>query len=276
MLHDNDNELPRTRAEAKAKGLKRYHTGQPCKYGHVADRLVSNHSCVECQRLRRIEWERNNPEHIAAYRKKMYAENKDDVLANWSAWYSDNRKDQLVKKRARYQKNRDKELAYAKRYRAKNRDRILDANKKWKEQNPEKVKSDWDAWYAANGKTWGAARRAVPRNKIDSAISRGIHESIGDKKAGRSWESLVGYTVDELMRHLEKLFLPGMTFDNYGKGGWHIDHKVPKSVHNYTSPEHSDFKRCWGLKNLQPLWERDNLVKHAKLEAPFQPSLAIH
>jgi hypothetical protein len=39
-----------SRAEAKAKGLKRYFTGKPCKHGHVAERQVSNATCVECER----------------------------------------------------------------------------------------------------------------------------------------------------------------------------------------------------------------------------------
>ena len=39
-----------SRAEAKAKGLKRYFTGKPCKHGHVAPRRVFNATCVECER----------------------------------------------------------------------------------------------------------------------------------------------------------------------------------------------------------------------------------
>lgn len=32
---------------------KRFFTGQPCKYGHVTERFISNRECVECHRLRR-------------------------------------------------------------------------------------------------------------------------------------------------------------------------------------------------------------------------------
>ncbi|EKS29291.1 Uncharacterised protein [Afipia felis] len=106
-------------------------------------------------------------------------------------------------------------------------------------------------------------------------MSGGVYKSLKEMKAGRSWEVLVGYNLSELMRHLEKLFLPGMTWDNYGRGGWHIDHKIPKVVFNYTSPEHEDFKRCWALSNLQPLWEQDNISKNAKLAKQFQPTLAL-
>ena len=39
-------------AEAKAKGLRFYFTGKPCKHGHVAERQVANATCVECERAR--------------------------------------------------------------------------------------------------------------------------------------------------------------------------------------------------------------------------------
>jgi hypothetical protein len=42
-----------TRKEAKEAGLTRYFTGKPCIHGHVAPRLVSNKTCIECDRLRK-------------------------------------------------------------------------------------------------------------------------------------------------------------------------------------------------------------------------------
>lgn len=121
-----------------------------------------------------------------------------------------------------------------------------------------------------------ARRRSTPQGKIDCAISAGIRDTLkrGEKR-GTKWEKLVGYTVDELMRHLEKQFHPGMSWENYGRGGWHIDHKIPKSAFNYETPYDFDFKRCWALQNLQPLWEPDNIKKGNKITGSFQPSLAI-
>lgn len=40
-----------TRADAKARGLKRYFTGRACKHGHVAERITSGGSCYECVKL---------------------------------------------------------------------------------------------------------------------------------------------------------------------------------------------------------------------------------
>jgi hypothetical protein len=50
-----------------------------------------------------------------------------------------------------------------------------------------------------------------------------------------------------------------MTWDNYGKGGWHIDHKRPCCDFELT--KESEQKLCFNFKNCQPLWEADNLHK---------------
>lgn len=80
---------------------------------------------------------------------------------------------------------------------------------------------------------------------------------------------LVGYTLVELMEHLESQFTKGMTWDNYGE--WHIDHIRPVSDFNFITHNDSEFKECWSLWNLQPLWAFDNLSKCAKCEAPPLP-----
>jgi hypothetical protein len=43
-----------SRAEAKAKGLKRYFTGATCKHGHTAPQFVANSRCVVCARASHV------------------------------------------------------------------------------------------------------------------------------------------------------------------------------------------------------------------------------
>ena len=50
-----------------------------------------------------------------------------------------------------------------------------------------------------------------------------------------------------------------MNWDNYGQ--WYIDHIIPKAAFNITSPYCDDFKKCWALDNLQPLWAENNIKK---------------
>lgn len=94
----------------------------------------------------------------------------------------------------------------------------------------------------------------------------------GEKKRRRTFD-LAGYSVDDLKKHIEKQFLPGMTWENFGKL-WHIDHIVPLRAFNFTKPEDPDFKRAWAICNLRPLWAKENISKGGRLERPFQPTLA--
>ena len=67
----------------------------------------------------------------------------------------------------------------------------------------------------------------------------------------------LGCTIDELKRHLEAKFQPGMSWENYGK--WHIDHKVAISKFDLTDLE--QLKIACNYMNLQPLWAADNIRK---------------
>ena len=73
---------------------------------------------------------------------------------------------------------------------------------------------------------------------------------------------MLGYSADDLKTHLETQFADGMSWDNMSE--WHIDHIRPVASFNFDSTEHPDFKKCWALNNLQPLWAKDNLRKGDK------------
>lgn len=98
--------------------------------------------------------------------------------------------------------------------------------------------------------------------KLNCNMSSYLYSVLRNKKDRRKWTELVGYTIKELMIHLEKQFEPWMNWNNYGK--WHVDHIKPKSLFHYTSPEDKEFKECWSLSNLQPLEAHENLVKNNK------------
>ncbi len=112
-----------------------------------------------------------------------------------------------------------------------------------------------------------------PFVRLSKSVSVSMSHALKQDKNGRHWETLVEYTFKQLKRHLEKQFKDGMSWDNYGK--WHIDHIIPISAFSFGRSEDIDFKRCWALKNLRPMWSIDNLRKGSKLEKPFQPYLAL-
>jgi len=194
--------------------------------------------CLSCKRQAVEAWREANPEKVKAYTAKRHREKKAQANAYSLKWYYENRESTLARRKRERMDN-------------------IDASR-------------------ANERMVAAKRRETPKGKLENAIRAGIHRGITSKsKAGRKTFELLGYTPEELMKHLELLFLPGMTWQNFGRGGWHIDHKIPLSAHNYETPDDVDFKRCWSLDNLQPLWEQDNLKKSAKIEGAFQPSLLI-
>ncbi len=70
------------------------------------------------------------------------------------------------------------------------------------------------------------------------------------------------------MPHFESLFRDGMTWENYGrkqKKGWDIEHKRPIKIFNFSSYEDKEFKECWTINNLQPMWHEENMRKGAKI-----------
>ena len=74
--------------------------------------------------------------------------------------------------------------------------------------------------------------------------------------------SKLDFSLEELTTHIESLFKGGMSWSNYGE--WQLDHIRPVSSFNYTTTDCADFKKCWALENLQPLWARDNMSKGNK------------
>ena len=82
------------------------------------------------------------------------------------------------------------------------------------------------------------------------------------KKCKKTLE-LTGCTLEFLYNYLESKFTKGMSWDNYGKFGWHIDHIIPCSSFDMSNPEEQ--KKCFHYTNLQPLWWLDNLKKSNKI-----------
>ena len=75
--------------------------------------------------------------------------------------------------------------------------------------------------------------------------------------------SLLGLNPQEFKAYLESRFLPGMTWNNYGLKGWHIDHIKPISSFNVKDP--IQLKEACHYTNLQPLWAIDNIRKSNKV-----------
>lgn len=73
---------------------------------------------------------------------------------------------------------------------------------------------------------------------------------------------LLGCSLEHFMWYLAKKFNPGMTWENHGVHGWHVDHKKPCALFDMLDTEEQ--RRCFHFSNLQPLWGSDNLSKGTK------------
>lgn len=153
--------------------------------------------------------------------------------------------------------------------------RRLGAKYRQSDKYKERLKSDG---YKEKARSYRDKRLLLHQGeRLRESMARGLHRALKGNKNGRKWEDLVGYTLQDLMACLEKQFIDGMSWDNYGKGKgkWTIDHIIPQSVFGYIDSSDLDFQRCWALENLRPMWGVDNIAKGDKIIEPFQPSLDV-
>ena len=94
--------------------------------------------------------------------------------------------------------------------------------------------------------------------RISDRLSKRVRKFV-IKKTSKTQE-LVGCNYDFLMGYLEKQFTKGMTWQNYGKDGWHIDHIKPCASFDLTNPQQQ--RECFHYTNLQPLWATSSIAEH--------------
>jgi len=138
-----------------------------------------------------------------------------------------------------------------------NKEHNLAISKKWYEENKERK-------YEIANKYRKKKRKENISFRLGLNIGTAISISLKDKKAGRHWETLVGYTLEDLMRYFEMLFDKHMNWQNYGSYWW-IDHVMARSLFKYEIPEDPEFKKCWALENLRPLEKIENIKKGNKI-----------
>jgi 5-methylcytosine-specific restriction endonuclease McrA len=160
-------------------------------------------------------------------------------------------------------------------WRSQNKDKMRRLVAAWRKRNPERVKAIKRQCIQKNRSRYLQQRREHYQrllnspNKLSHALNArmrvGINRSLRGMKAGRHWESLVGYTLNQLKQHIETLFTSGMTWEGFQCGDIHIDHIIPLDFFSFQDTNDPEFHMAWALSNLQPLWKIDNIRKKAKL-----------
>ncbi len=156
-----------------------------------------------------------------------------------------------------------------KKYRQANLDKLRARERAWDAKNKDKKR----AYYTARNKDPAVKavraekarllRATNPAERILHSCRQRVRSCLGKKD--QTTISLIGCTPDQLKAHLESKFKDGMSWENYGKRGWHIDHILPCASFNMEIEEERN--RCFHYANLQPLWAMENILKRDKILA---------
>ena len=196
-------------------------------------------------------------------RAKDNAEHNEERTAKKRDHYAKNKDRLLVITRENYVKNAEQRREYAREQHWKNRDKNLS-----------RMQANWDA----NRDMLNKKRRPGSRDRFHRLYGKDfaftLTHRVGalvrrtlrfNKKKDGKMKDILGFTVDELRRHIERQFTEGMDWDKFLRGEIHLDHKTPINFFKPQSVDDPAFKNCWALSNLQPLWARDNLSKGHKI-----------
>lgn len=194
------------------------------------------------QLARQQAWRDANKKYIRdyneAYRAAGYSSTQD--VARWRARNIEHCREQSRVKMRRYRE------ANPQKYRSISRDHYRRNKEAIIRKMSERYRSD--AWY--NLKCKFAAR---------------IRMMLRGTKFGRTTESILGYSRDELVAHIEKQFTRGTSWEKVFSGEIHIDHIIPVTAFKFESTDDADFKACWALANLRPMWAAENISKNNKV-----------
>lgn len=236
-----------------------------------------------------------NPELFAARYRESYLKRKEKAKAERQARYQRNR-DLERKQQAAYRAaNLDAIREQQRQYRAEHREELARkaaarrlgsleqsrAKDRARRSSPEeraKVVARVKEWVRNNrdrSRAWHRQRRkerlaSDPAYRARIAIRRrfymAIRNQVYDGWVIRSGEAvrLLGCTMPEFVRHIESLWTDGMSWSNWTRDGWHIDHIIPLSAFDLSDEE--QIKAACHYTNLRPLWAADNLSKGSRTD----------
>lgn len=200
-----------TRAEAKSLGLKTYFTGKTCTRGGVAERLVSNKTCLcdqckEATAARKHNWLQVNMDSVLRRNREWRGKNKDKVSEYNRRAYTNNREDRIHASREYYIKNRTSIQEANKIYRDKKRNLLARKKREYYLRNREKIRERGKAYYENNKEKflkWVADRKAVKLQAVPSWFGE--------------WDEFV----------IQEAY--GLAAQRDAETGikWHVDHMIP-------------------------------------------------
>jgi len=213
------------------------------------------------------EWREKNKERKNARARQYYYENKERLNQKGKEYYHKNWH-KIQEQHRNYKKNNEEKLKkhyYSesnqkrlKEYREKNKER----DKKVRQERDKKNRKKLNKYTRDRKKNNPSIRiRHQLSNRLWSALKR---NNLYQSKCASTMQ-LVGCTIEELWKHLESSpsWEPWMTRENYGKGGWDVDHILPCASFDLKCPVQQ--LACFHWSNLQPLEHIKNVTKGSKI-----------
>jgi len=220
------------------------------------------------QRKKNIErhkkWVLVHSEYIKEWSKKYYKLHKEKLKAKASLYYKSHkeqhdkytrewyrRNPSLERSHKAYLRRREKSLTYSKKYQKDNRVKVNETTKQWRKRNKQK-------WTKIRLNHY-IKRRTTPAGRIEDSLRTRLYQLLSNHIKSASTINLTGCSLEFLVGYLESKFKDGMSWDNYGINGWHIDHIKPCCKFDLSKEDQQ--KECFNYRNLQPLWAKENLSK---------------
>jgi len=249
-----------------------------CFYKNKNNEDGYNNICKECKKETHQKYYKKNIEKIKEYREikseetkeylKNYYQNNIDKINE----YRQNHKETLkLKAKQHYLNNREKILEYKKNYNYQNKEKKQEYNKRYRENNLDKEVNRWKEYYNNNRESLIKKSNEKTKEKRKTSKLELLKHNVRNRTSGflkykkiskiNKTFDIIGCSPQFLKEHLEKKFIDGMDWDNYGYYGWHIDHIIPLSS---ATTEEEVYNLCH-YTNLQPLWWFDNLKKGNKI-----------
>lgn len=182
--------------------------------------------CRECCKEKQNQYRINNYENVVRGKKIYYENNKETILAKKREQWKNNEYNSEGEKEKRAKERHEKSLIRKKEYQ--------------KEYRIKRHNSD------------GLFR-------LKYSLRRRIKDFITNKT--KKTEEILGCSWMEFKLHIEKQFTKGMTWENHGVNGWHLDHIKPLSI----AKSEDELYKLNHYSNLQPLWGDENIRKSNKL-----------
>lgn len=152
-----------------------------------------------------------------------------------------------------------------KKYYSNNTKKCILKSSKWKKENRKQNSIHSKKWAKNNRQHINSYVQDKANKNINFKLAGNLRSRLSEalKKGYKSGSAVkdLGCTINQLKDWLERQFMSGMTWENYGnkEGQWSIDHAYPLSLVDLTKKEL--LLPVVHYTNLQPLWNIDNVRK---------------